>query len=187
MLPGRLARRGAGRGLLWHEDTDSLWDDEHNTLRLADGQGVRSEGNLRPHPSRGAQVLGAYGEDFYQGEAALTVNQYGKGRAYYIASFGEDALYRDLYQKLAGELSLKRALEDLPPEGVEACLRENGEAQYLFLQTFRPAAAGFPAPGYAPLSRQPCAREPPWPPMTARCFAGKRVTARIFPGKHKTE
>ena len=101
-------------------------------------------------------MLGTYGEDFYQGEAALTVNQYGKGRAYYIASFGEDALYRDLYQKLAGELSLKRALEELPPQGVEACLRENREAQYLFLQNFsgRQQQVSLPQ-GYADFQGQP--------------------------------
>ena len=101
-------------------------------------------------------MLGTYGEDFYQGEAALTVNQYGKGRAYYIASFGEDALYRDLYQKLAGELSLKKALEDLPPQGVEACLRENGEVQYLFLQNFsgRQQQVSLPQ-GYASLEGEP--------------------------------
>ena len=28
---------------------------------------VRPEGNLRPHPSPGAQVLGTYGQDFYKG------------------------------------------------------------------------------------------------------------------------
>lgn len=150
---------GAGLGEVfgvWHEDTDSLWDDEHNTLRLADGReyGLKEICALI-HP-RGAQVLGTYGEDFYQGEAALTVNRYGRGRAYYIASFGEDALYRDLYQKLAGELSLKRALENLPPEGVEACLRENREAQYLFLQNFsgRQQQVSLPQ-GYADFQGQP--------------------------------
>ena len=45
-----------------------------------------------------------------------------RGQAYYIASFAEDSFYLDFYQKLAGELALTRALPQLPPEGVEACL-----------------------------------------------------------------
>ncbi len=59
------------------------------------------------------------------------------------------------------------------PQGVEACLRENGEAQYLFLQNFsgRQQQVSLPQ-GYASLEGEPVKR-PPWPPMTARCFAGK--------------
>ena len=91
------------------------------------------------------------------------MNQYGKGRAYYIASFGEDALYRDFYQKLAGELSLKRALEDLPPQGVEACLRENREAQYLFCRTFPAGSSRFPSPRGTPLWRGSLCKRLPGP------------------------
>lgn len=121
---------------LWHEDTDALWDDERNTLCGKDGR----EYEIRElcaliHP-KGAQVLGTYGEDFYKGEAALTVNQFGKGKAYYIAASVEERFYLDFYQELAGELGLERALPELPPEGVEACLREGQGNQYLFLQNF---------------------------------------------------
>lgn len=121
---------------LWHEDTDALWDDERNTLRRKDGR----EYEIRElcaliHP-KGAQPLGTYGEDFYKGEAALTVNRFGKGKAYYIAAPVEEGFYLDFYQELAGELGLERALTELPPEGVEACLREGEGEQYLFLQNF---------------------------------------------------
>ena len=109
------------------------------------------------HP-QGAQVLGTYGQDFYKGEAALTVNQYGKGQAYYIASFAEDSFYLDFYQKLAGELALPRALPQLPPEGVEACLRESGDTQYLFLQNFTGEKQAISLPeGYVDLEGNPAA------------------------------
>ena len=79
--------------------------------------------------------MGVYGEDFYEGEPALTVNQFGKGRAYYLAAKAEPAFYGDFYQKLSQELGLARALKEIP-YGVEACLREGAEGSYLFLQNF---------------------------------------------------
>ena len=146
-----------GAGLMdvfgvWNENIDALWDEERNTLQVGEASYETKDLCALIHP-QGAQVLGTYGQDFYKGEAALTVNQYGKGQAYYIAYFPEDSFYLDFYQKLAGELALTRALPQLPPEGVEACLRENGEVQYLFLQNFsgRQQQVSLPQ-GYASLA-----------------------------------
>ena len=121
---------------LWNEATDALWDEEGNTLRLEDGGEYRLRDLCALIHPQGAQVLGTYGEDFYKGEPALTVNRFGKGRAYYAASFGEEAFYRDFYRGLAGELGLERALPVELPEGVEACLREGGGRRFVFLQNY---------------------------------------------------
>ena len=62
-----------------------------------------------------AEILACYEKDFYAGYPALTVHNFGKGKAYYLASRAEDAFYVDFYTQLAGELSLSRALDaDLP-------------------------------------------------------------------------
>ena len=108
-----------GAGLMevfgvWNENIDALWDEERNTLQVGEASYETKDLCALIHP-QGAQVLGTYGQDFYKGEAALTVNQYGKGQAYYIASFAEDSFYLDFYQKLAGEPALPRALPQLPP------------------------------------------------------------------------
>ncbi len=56
--------------------------------------------------AEGAQVLGVYEEDFYAGEPAVTVNQYGRGKAYFIAArTGQDFL-DDFYQDLAEALAI---------------------------------------------------------------------------------
>ena len=63
-----------------------------------------------------AEVLGTYDSDFYAGNAAVTVNSYGKGKAYYVAA-------RIDYSKL-GEI-MKRMLTDAGiatkclPDGVQ--------------------------------------------------------------------
>ena len=153
-----------GAGLMelfgvWHEDTDALWDDESNTLRLADGREYEIRELCALIHAKGAQVLGTYGEDFYAGEPALTVNQYGKGKAYYIAASVEEDFYLDLYQQLAEELSLTRALPELAPQGVEACLRETEDTQYLFLQNFAGEERTVSLPqGYATLEGEPAAQ-----------------------------
>ena len=153
-----------GAGLMelfgvWHEDTDALWDDESNTLRLADGREYQIRELCALIHAKGAQVLGTYGEDFYAGEPALTVNQYGKGKAYYIAASVEEDFYLDLYQQLAEELSLTRALPELAPQGVEACLRETEDTQYLFLQNFAGEERTVSLPqGYATLEGEPAAQ-----------------------------
>ena len=144
---------------VWHEDTDALWDDESNTLRLADGREYEIRELCALIHAKGAQVLGTYGEDFYAGEPALTVNQYGKGKAYYIAASVEEDFYLDLYQQLAEELSLTRALPELAPQGVEACLRETEDTQYLFLQNFSGEERTVSLPqGYATLEGEPAAQ-----------------------------
>lgn len=153
-----------GAGLMelfgvWHEDTDALWDDESNTLRLAGGREYEIRELCALIHAKGAQVLGTYGQDFYAGEPALTVNQYGKGKAYYIAASVEEDFYLDLYQQLAGELSLTRALPELAPQGVEACLRETEDTQYLFLQNFAGEERTVSLPqGYATLEGEPAAQ-----------------------------
>ena len=45
------------------------------------------------------------GSDFYQGTPALTVNQYGKGYAYYICTDAEELFYHDFYAKILAETS----------------------------------------------------------------------------------
>jgi beta-galactosidase len=56
--------------------------------------------------------------EFVDGGPALTVNHYGKGRAYYVASRNEDRLLTDFSAMLAREL--KRSLEAMLPAGVTA-------------------------------------------------------------------
>lgn len=130
-----------GAGLMdvfgvWNEATDGLWDGEENIIRTESGREYQVKELCALLHRKNAQILGTYGRDFYAGEPAFTVNSFGKGKAYYIGASAEDAFYRDLYHCLAEELGLEKAVGVDPPQGVEACLRENGENRYLFLQNF---------------------------------------------------
>ena len=83
-------------------------------------------------------MLATYGTDFYEGRPALTVNDYGRGRAYYIASRNDKRFLDDFYDGIAGEFGLRRVLDADLPEGVSAQMRTDGRREYVFLLNFTP-------------------------------------------------
>ncbi len=120
---------------VWHETTDGLWDGEKNSLVLENGKAYELSELCALIHLKGAKALGHYGSDFYEGEPALSVNSFGKGKAYYLAARAGEDFYEDFYEKLSRELELPRALEEIP-QGVEACERRTDKERYLFLQNF---------------------------------------------------
>lgn len=89
------------------KEIDGLYEWEENSLIPI------PENSLQLHTSykcknlcdlvqlNGATPLMNYGSDFYQGTPALTVNQYGKGYAYYICTDAEELFYHDFYAKIS--------------------------------------------------------------------------------------
>lgn len=77
---------------IWSEEIDGLYDHETNNIQLDDQNplGLTGEYEVRELCDlihlEGAEALAYYGKDFYQGRPALTVNQFGKGQAYYMAA-----------------------------------------------------------------------------------------------------
>ena len=128
-FPGPL-RRALG---IWIEDTDALRDGETNLIAAPNGKSFTCSTMCDLIHAETAQVVAAYGRDFYAGTPAVTVNRLGKGEAIYIASRPEqdylDALYASL--PVPGRL-----IKDMP-KGVQAVTRGNT----LFVMNFSGAAA----------------------------------------------
>ena len=76
-----------------------------------------------------------YGKDFYQGTPALTVNQYGKGYAYYICADAEELFYHDFYAKILAKHHIHSILNTIP-DGIEVTSRTDDEYEYIFIQNF---------------------------------------------------
>lgn len=112
---------------VWAEEIDALTPQQSNTVVFDEAfgelQGSYSCGLLcdRIH-AEGAQVLARYGQDFYAGEPAVTVNKFGAGRAYYLATSIEDEALKLLLKKVCDEASIAALLPDAPA-GVEAMRR----------------------------------------------------------------
>ena len=129
---------------IWTEEIDGLYADEGNTVVPAEDQdaGLRGEYGAfdyceRIHPGT-ARVLATFGKQFYAGTPAITVNELGEGKAYYLASRNEDRLLADLYGHLAEQLDLARALPlavELP-KGVIAQVRQADGQRFVFLLNF---------------------------------------------------
>jgi beta-galactosidase len=133
---------------IWAEEIDGLYEGDTNCVVANPGVNLSLSGEYEARElcalihAESADVLATYQKDFYAGRPALTVNAYGKGRAYYIASRNDDRFLSDFYGSLSKRLDLMRALAvatdvDLPM-GVTAQLRTDGEQRFVFLMNFKP-------------------------------------------------
>ncbi|UCF98502.1 MAG: beta-galactosidase [Spirochaetaceae bacterium] len=130
---------------IWAEEIDALYPQEHNALIMepVNELGLTGEYELRDFceilHAETAMVLARYRGDFYRSKPVLTVNGFGKGRAYYLAARVEERFLQDFYASLTGALSLKRALAADLPEGASAQVRSDGSKDYIFLLNFTQA------------------------------------------------
>lgn len=113
------------------EETDSLPEGEKGKASFG-GKEYSVETICDIIHTDGADVLGRYESEFYCGEPAVTVNKYGKGKAYICAFRNEGDFTKDFVNTLVGEEDLKSDAPVALPEGVFAKRR----GRYLFLLNF---------------------------------------------------
>ncbi|QOT13585.1 beta-galactosidase [Paenibacillus sp. JNUCC32] len=127
---------------IWSEEIDALHDHDVNGIVTNDGGGLSLAEAYEAvelcdliHLET-AEALAVYRSDFYAGRPALTVNQLGKGRAYYIASRNKEPFHSDFYRKLVEQTGVRRALPVELPSGVSSSIRTDGESDYIFVMNF---------------------------------------------------
>jgi beta-galactosidase len=129
---------------IWAEETDVFYDHQKQSILLTNDNplGLSGEYAVKHYAdiihAEGAEVLATYGHDFYAGQPALTVNRFGQGQAYYIASRNEERFLDDFYAGLQQKLDLERTLAADLPEGVTAQRRTDGQRDFVFLLNFKP-------------------------------------------------
>jgi beta-galactosidase len=80
---------------------------------------------------KGCQILATYAKDFYVGRPAMTMNNFGLGKAIYIGTQSSQHLYHDLVAWLRQMCSLHPLLK--VPENVEVSMRRKDGARIYFL------------------------------------------------------
>jgi beta-galactosidase len=80
---------------------------------------------------KGCQVIGVYSKDFYAGKPAMTMNQYGNGRAVYLGTMSNQPFYYDLVTWLRNLCGLHPLLK--VPDTIEVSLREKDGQRIFFL------------------------------------------------------
>lgn len=121
---------------IWAEEIDSLPPEHKNRIVVTGERGTLSGeytcGMLCDLLHlEGAEQLAVYGDDFYAGMPALTVNSYGQGKAYYAATDGEDRFVADLIAHICEQTGLKAPFR--ADEGVELVQRHKGDKVFTFV------------------------------------------------------
>ncbi len=114
---------------------DAIPPDEENHLNI---KGDFPASHLHPAQlwcdviePKECEVLATFAKDFYAGRPALTVNQFGLGRAIYLGTMSHSHFYHDLTTWLRKICHLGGLLK--VPEGVEVSLRQNDTTKLYFL------------------------------------------------------
>jgi len=131
--PGEL-RRLLG---IWAEEIDALPPDRKNrivmTKPFGDLAGEYACGLLCDLIHlEGAEAIAVYGDDFYAGMPVVTVNRFGAGQAWYVASSPEAAFLEGFLGRLCADRNI-RPLVARAPEGVECSRRVKDGRGVLFL------------------------------------------------------
>jgi beta-galactosidase len=127
---------------VWSEEIDALHDGQLNTCEFSNDNKLGMNGKYEAIELcdlihlQGAEALAYYSSDFYEGMPALTVNSYGKGKAYYIASRNIGGFNDEFYGALIRDLALKQTIETELPNGVTAQMRTDGQSDFVFLMNF---------------------------------------------------
>jgi Beta-galactosidase len=130
--PGKL-RQVLG---IWAEEIDALLPEQTNEIVVTNGRGSIAGtygcGILCDliH-SEGAEIVAEYGSDFYKGMPVLTVNTFGQGKAWYVASSPDEAFLRDFVATVCAEKGIEPLLPPVP--GVEVTERRKDGRSYLFV------------------------------------------------------
>ncbi|MCL6589889.1 MAG: beta-galactosidase [Firmicutes bacterium] len=118
------------------EEFDPLEASRTNKIVLTQAwEGFKDEYNCNlwcdvVHPAT-AKPLAQFMTDYYAGFPAVTVNQYGKGQAYYIATQPEPAFLIDFLKYVCRISGIQAPLK--APAGVEVMARSQNGRDYLFV------------------------------------------------------
>jgi beta-galactosidase len=119
---------------IWNEEIDTLYPEDRNSVTFGGEKYEAFDYCEIIHPDT-AEVLAEYNEDFYAQSPAVTVNNYGQGKAYYIAFRGEEKFIDDFFASIDADIYSSKEKIDFP-EGVTVRTRENESNEYFFVQNW---------------------------------------------------
>ncbi|WP_077623259.1 beta-galactosidase [Sediminibacillus massiliensis] len=126
---------------IWSEEIDGLHDGQTNSIKTG-ANALNLNGEFTAFELcdlihlEGAEAIASYQDDFYAGRPALTVNEHGQGKAYYIASRNKQPFHDEFYSRLIEDIGIRKAIDASLPEGVSAQSRTDGRNDYIFLMNF---------------------------------------------------
>jgi beta-galactosidase len=114
------------------EEWQPLPDGANNEIRFSEGgKTVACDFWTEAVDTEGAEVKAVFTGDFFAGRPALTCHQYGKGKAWYLATRLPKDANRELFNLICAQAGVEPLLA--APGGVEVSLREKDAVKYLFI------------------------------------------------------
>lgn len=118
---------------LYSEEIDVLYPRDHNSVRFVVDNFLKGSYRVKEYcellKTESAKILAVYAQDFYEGTPAITVNSYGKGKAYYVGARLDEVGMSEIFKKVCSEVGV--LVVDLP-EGVQMHKRTDGVFEYKF-------------------------------------------------------
>ncbi len=120
---------------IWNEEIDTLYPEDRLEI-VKNGKRYDGKDYAEYVHLRGARSLAELKNDFYGSSPALTVNEYGKGRAYYQTFRDGGDFWSDVCGEILEELGIKAPIDTPLPELVTVHERNDGDVRYLFVENY---------------------------------------------------
>lgn len=125
---------------IWDEEIESLDDEERETVRslnnALDFNAVYEASMLcSVVHTKGAETISTFDSDYFKDSPALTVNSYGLGKAYYVASRMDDRFTAKFVRMLLDDNSIEAPVAELA-EAMSCHTRYNEGCEYLFIENY---------------------------------------------------
>lgn len=136
--PGGKLRKVFG---IWAEELDALYRGEKvKNEYLENDLGVSGEFESIDlceviHPES-AKTIAQYRSEYYSGMPSVTVNEYGKGKAYYIATRQNVCDLEKLVCAISDKVGVERIVPDKLPDGVKVISRTDYDSEYVFITNY---------------------------------------------------
>lgn len=128
--PGPL-RKLAG---VWVEEIDALAPGQYNEVVMSSGEKYSCSLLCDLMHLEGAQSLGTYAEDFYQGMPAVTRNCFGEGFVYYVGTRMSKEGLSFILDKAAADAAVESVGQET--EGLEIVCRQTEDSRIYFVMNF---------------------------------------------------
>ena len=131
-LPGGDLREVFG---IWNEEIDTLYPDDKIPVTMGEKVYEGKDFTEFVH-LEGARAIATMKTDFYDESPALTVNKYGKGKAYYQAFRDCGDFWSDILRAITDEIGISAPIDTPLPDLVTVHERYDGDTRYIFVENY---------------------------------------------------
>lgn len=146
---------------VWAEETDALYAEDKNKIVFSGENRLKLTGEYECGfitdllNAETASAQAAFGDDYLEGTPAVTVNDFGEGETWYVATRPEERFLSDFYRALASRAGINAISESAP--GVLVTRREKNGKRFAFYLNFSGAPANVTLlPGTELSTGKPC-------------------------------